>query len=89
MGRAHEDAIHRARLDAQCAKHALRIIDRETGDPKSLARGHALFADVNAIDGTGLRTLITSDAGRQVVAMEAAITRRRQERAIRDIRTSR
>ncbi len=56
-------------------KHALRIIDGETGDAKTLARGDALFANVNAIDGAGFRTLITSDAGREIVAMKATVAR--------------
>ena len=75
-GRAHEDAIDRAGLDTQRAEHALRIIDREPAHAEALAPAHPLLADVDAIHRTRLRTLVASDAGRQIVAMEAAVTGR-------------
>src|SRR5690606_39136724 len=53
--------------------HALRVIDREARDFEPLARRDTFLADVNAIDRTGLCTLIASDAGGQIVAMKAAI----------------
>ena len=70
--RAHKDAVDRTRLDAQRAKHALRIVDREVRDLKAFASFHALLADLDEIDRTGLRALLAGDAGRQVVAMKTA-----------------
>src|SRR3954454_4777563 len=81
--RAHEDAVHRARLDAQCTKHALRIVDRVAGDLEALAVLDALLADVNAIDGASLRTLIARDAGREIKSMKAAISRGHRHRKFR------
>src|SRR5262245_32851021 len=59
--RAHEDAIDGTGLDAQRAEHALRVIDREPVEPKSLADRRLLLVDVNAIDGTGDRALVATD----------------------------
>src|SRR5690606_30945385 len=68
-----ENAIDRAGLNAQRAEHALAVVDRKAGDLKALARGHTLFADVNAVDRARFRALIAGDAGRQIVAMETAV----------------
>ncbi len=81
--RAHEDAIDRTRLDAQCTEHALRVVDRVAGDLEALAAFDALLADVNAIDRARLRTLIAGDAGRQIEAMKAAIPGRHRNRQLR------
>jgi hypothetical protein len=75
MGRAHENAIDRARLDAQRAEHAFRVVDRETRDLESLAAArHAFLANVDAIDRTDLGALIAGNARRQIIAMKTPIT---------------
>src|SRR5687768_193928 len=55
---AHEDAIDRARLDAQSAEHALRVVDCEARDLEALAPFDAFLAYVDAIDRAGLRALV-------------------------------
>ena len=67
----HEDAVHRTRLNTESTKHAFRIINRVTGDPKALPAVYAFFADIDAINGTSLGTLIASDTGRQVKTVKA------------------
>jgi hypothetical protein len=74
--RAHKNTIDRARLDAQRAKHAFRVIDRKGRDLEALATRHALFADVDAVDRARLRALIAGDARRQIVAVETTIAGR-------------
>ena len=69
MSSAHENAVDRTRLDAQRAKHALGIVDREAGDLEPLAVLHSLFADVNAIHRAGLSALVARNARRQIVAV--------------------
>jgi hypothetical protein len=81
--RAHEDAIDRARLDAQRTKHALGVVDREACDLEAFAVFDSLLADLIAIDWASLRTLVASDAGRQVVAVKAAIARSHRHRLLR------
>ena len=70
---AHEDAVDGARFHAQSAEHALGIVDRVAGDFEALRSFHALFPDVDAVHGTGLRAGIASDARRQVEAVKATI----------------
>ncbi len=70
----HKDAINRTRFDAQSTKHALRIVDGETGYAKPLTISDALLADIDTIDRTHLGTLIACDTGGQVIAMKTAIT---------------
>ena len=69
----HEDAIHGARFDAECREHALAVIDREAGDAEPLSSFDTLLADVDAIDRARLGALVAGDAGRQIVAMKAAV----------------
>src|SRR5205823_526118 len=88
VGRAHEDAIDRAGIDAQGAEHALGVVDLEAVDAEALAYGVLDLVDVNAIDRAGAGTLVAADAGRQVEAMEAAIARL-QAPAARDTRSAR
>src|SRR5262245_18733394 len=64
MRGAHENAIHRTRLDAQSAEHALGIVDRKAGNLKALAVLYSLLANVDAIDGASLSTLIAGNARR-------------------------
>src|SRR5207249_9049176 len=72
--RSHVDAIDRARIDAQGAKHALGVVDLEAGDFEALQRRLGfLFLNVNAIDGAGAGALIAADARGKVEAMEAAV----------------
>jgi hypothetical protein len=73
MRRTHENAIHRARLDAQRTKHALRIVDRVARNLKAFATLYPLFADVDAIDRASLRALVARDTSRQIKAVKAAI----------------
>src|SRR5205823_1597428 len=63
--RPHEDAIDRARLDAQRTKHALAVVDRKAGDLEALAVLDPLLANIDAIDRASLRTLIARNARRQ------------------------
>src|SRR3954469_7813194 len=79
----HEDAVDGARLDTQCTKHALRVVDRVASDFKTLAVLNAFLADVNAVDRAGLRTLIARDAGREIESVKAAITRGNWNREFR------
>ena len=72
----HKDAVDRAGLDAEGAEHALRIVDREAADPKAFAVFDPFFADVDAVDRTGLGTLITGDAGREIEAVETPVAGR-------------
>src|SRR5688572_27115745 len=58
----HENAIHRARLNAQRTEHALGVVDRVARNLKALAALDPFLADVNAIHRTGLRTLVAGDA---------------------------
>jgi hypothetical protein len=71
--RAHENAIDRARLDAQRTKHALRVINGVTSDLKTLASFNAFLANVNAVDRTCLSALIARDARCEIEAMKPAI----------------
>ena len=64
MASPHKDAVDRARLDAERAKHALAVVDRVTGDLEPFAPLGALLADIDAIDGACLGALVTGDAGR-------------------------
>src|SRR5262249_18901710 len=75
VGRAHEDAIDRARVHAQGTQHALGVVDLEAVDAEALANGVLDLLDVDAIDGTGAGTLVAADAGGQVEAVEAAVAR--------------
>ncbi len=83
MIRAHEDALNRARINAQRAEHALGIVDHETIDAEPLTDRISLFMDVDAVNRAGLGTLITPDAGGQVKAVEATITWRNGHRQFR------
>ena len=74
MRPSHKYTIHRARLDAQRTKHALRVIDRVARNLEALAALDPLFADVNAIHRASLRALITRDARREVEPMNAPIS---------------
>src|SRR5579872_2603437 len=69
----HEDAIDRARFDAQSAEHALGVIDCEAVKPKSLPDRRFFLVDVNAIDRAGDGALVAADAGGQVVAVKTPI----------------
>lgn len=73
---AHEDAIDRAGLDAQCTKHALRVIDRVARNLEALAAFNTLFANVDAIYWARFGALVARDARREIEAMEPAITTR-------------
>src|SRR5262249_37323119 len=75
VGRAHEDAIHWARVHAQSAEHALGIIDLETVDPEALAHWVLDLVNIDTINWTGAGTLVTADAGAQVEAMKTTIAR--------------
>jgi hypothetical protein len=72
--RAHENAVNRARFDAQRAKHALRVIDCVSSDFKTFAAFDSLLADVDAIDWASLGTLIAGDARRKIETMKTAIS---------------
>ena len=47
---------------------------------KPLPRRYPLLTDIDAIDRAGLGALVAGDAGRQIVAMKAAISRRNRDR---------
>ena len=70
---AHEDAVHRAGLNTQRTKHAFTIVNREGRDLKALSSLDFFLANINAIDWTSLRALITSNACRQVKSVKTAI----------------
>jgi hypothetical protein len=74
MRATHENAVHRTWLDTQSAKHALGIVNRKARDTEPLAILDPFLADVDAIHGTCLGTLITRDARGQVVTMKTAVT---------------
>jgi hypothetical protein len=76
MRGAHKDTVHRARFDAQSAKHALGIINGETGDLETLTVRDPFLPDINAIHRTGFSTLITCNARRQIVPVKTPIARR-------------
>src|SRR5262249_15331796 len=82
MRRAHEDAIDRARVDAQGAEHALRVIDLEAVDAETLSDRVLDLVDVNAIDRAGAGTLVAADAGGQIEAMEPPIPRLHRHRQL-------
>src|SRR5262249_1657581 len=75
VGRAHEDAVHRAGIDAQGAEHALGVVDLEAVDPEAFADGVLDLVDVDAIDRAGAGALVAAAAGRQVEAGEAGVGR--------------
>ena len=81
--RAHEDAVHRARLDAQRTKHALGVVDRVSSNLKAFAALDPLFTDINAVDRTRLCALIAGDAGRQIKAVKTAVPGRNRHRQFR------
>jgi len=72
----HENAIHRAWLNAQRAKHAFRVINRETRDLESLPLFYSFFANVDAVDRARLRALIACDTSCQVVTVKTTISGR-------------
>ena len=80
MRRPHEDAVHRTGLNAQCTKHALRVVNRKAADLEAFPPLNPLFPDVDAVDRTRLGTLVAGDAGRQVEPMKAPVTGRHGNR---------
>ena len=74
MGGPHENAVYRAGFHAECAEHALGIINREAGDLESLAVLYTFLADVDAVHRADLGTLVAGDAGGQVEAVETSVT---------------
>src|SRR5262249_27903901 len=60
--RAHEDAIHRARVDAQGTEHALGVIDLEAVHPEALAHRVLDLLDVDAVHRAGAGALVAADA---------------------------
>ncbi len=83
VGRAHEDAIDRAWLDAQSTEHTLRVIDRIAGDLEALAPFNFFLADVNTIDGARFGALVARDAGREIEAVKTSIPGRDRDRQFR------
>src|SRR5207244_8013296 len=81
--RAHEDAIDRARVDAQSAEHALGVVDLEAVHAKALADRVLDLLDVDAVDRAGPRTLVAADARRQIEALKTAIVRLHRHRQFR------
>jgi hypothetical protein len=73
--RSHENAIHRAALGTDSANQTFRVIDRETGDAEAFFPLGLLLADVDTAYGAIAGAALASDATRQIVAVEAAITR--------------
>jgi len=69
VGRTHENAVDRTRLNTQSAKHALAVVDRVASDLKAFATFDFFFADVDTIDRARLCTLIARDTGRQIKAV--------------------
>jgi len=78
----HEDAIDRARLDTQRAEHALAVVNRVAGDFESLTAFDFFFANIDAIDGASLGTLVAGDTGGQIEAMKAPIAGRDGDRQL-------
>jgi hypothetical protein len=72
---AHEDAIHRAWVNAQGTEHAFGVVDGKTVNSKTLADRALYFFDVDAIDGASLSALFASDARRQIESVKPTITR--------------
>src|SRR5581483_1226602 len=81
-GRAHEDTVHRARIDAQRTKHALGVIDLEAVDAEALAHRVLDLLDVDAIDRARPGAFIAADARRQVEAVEAPVARLHRHRQL-------
>jgi hypothetical protein len=71
--RSHEDAVNRTWLDAQRTKHALRVVNRVSGDLETLAAFDPLFANINAVDRARFSALIARDARRQIKPVKTAI----------------
>jgi hypothetical protein len=72
---AHEDAVHRARVHAQRAEHALGVVDLEAVDPEALADRVLDLLDVDAVDRAGAGALVAADAGGQVEPVKPAVAR--------------
>ncbi len=75
VGRSHEDAINGARLHAERAKHALRVVNRKATDTKSLAVCNAFLTDVNTIDGTRFGALVAGDARGEIKPVKTPVPR--------------
>ena len=83
MRSPHENAIHRARFDAQRAEHTFRVVNREAGYLESLSVLDSLLSNINAIHRTCFSALVTCDARRQVIAVETPITSSDRHRLFR------
>jgi hypothetical protein len=80
MRRAHENAIDRARIDAQGTEHALGVIDLEPVDAEALADRILDLVDVDAIDRASAGALVATDTRRQIEFMKAPIARLDRDR---------
>src|SRR5207244_8662877 len=83
VSRSHIDAVDRTRINTQRADHALGVVDLESVDPEALAHRVLDLVNVNAIHRTGAGALVAANAGRQIKAMKASITRPDRHRQLR------
>ena len=80
---SHENTVNRAWLNAKCTEHAFRIVDRKARHLKAFTPGRFLHNDVNAVNGTFLRTLITGNTRREIKTMKSSISCRNRCREFR------